>query len=250
MVAPGFIDLHAHLEPLLQLPEAESQLRQGVTTALGGPDGGSPWPLNAYLDSVEAEGVGMNVAYLVGHNTIRRNVMQLDNRPPTEEELKHMQQQVAAGMQQGAFGISTGLKYVPGAFSDVEEVIALSKTAAAYGGMYTSHLREEGLGLLDAVAEAITIAQQADIPVILTHHKAMGKAMWGASRQTLAMVDSARALGLDVMMDQYPYTASETGIGVLIPSWGPFGGGRKPICPDWRTRYCGIVLSKVSSSVC
>ena len=223
-VSPGFIDLHAHLEPLLKLPEAESHVRQGVTTALGGPDGRGPWPLHSYLDSVEMEGTGMNVAYLVGHNTVRQNVMKLDNRSPTDEELEQMKQQVAAGMQQGAFGISTGLKYVPGTFSEVDEVIALSKIAAEYGGIYTSHLREEGLGLLDAVAEAITIAEQADIPVILTHHKAIGKTMWGASRQTLAMVDSARELGLDVMMDQYPYTASQTGISVLIPSWARSGG--------------------------
>ena len=109
-VAPGFIDMHAHLEPLLHLPDAESHVRQGVTTALGGPDGSSPWPLSSYIDSVENEGVGMNVAYLIGHNTIRRNIMNLDNRPPTEQELEQMQEQVTIGMQDGAFGISTGLK--------------------------------------------------------------------------------------------------------------------------------------------
>nr|WKN35333.1 D-aminoacylase [Tunicatimonas sp. TK19036] len=223
-VAPGFIDLHAHLEPLLDLPEAESAVRQGVTTALGGPDGRSPWPLSVYMDSVESEGVGMNVAYLVGHNTIRENVMQLDNREPTNEELAQMKEQVAKAMQDGAFGISTGLKYLPGAFSKVDEVIALSKVSSQYNGIYTSHLREEGLGLLDAVEEAIMIADQAEIPVILTHHKAIGQPMWGASTNTLAMVDSARQLGLDVMIDQYPYTASYTGISVLIPSWARSGG--------------------------
>ncbi|MGB3586479.1 MAG: D-aminoacylase [Tunicatimonas sp.] len=223
-VAPGFIDMHTHLEPLLRLPDAESHVRQGVTTALGGPDGSSPWPLGAYIDSVEQEGIGMNVAYLIGHNTIRRNIMKLDNRAPTEAELQQMQEQVATGMKDGAFGISTGLKYVPGAFSDVDEVVALSKIASQYGGIYTSHLREEGLGLIDAVAEAIQISERADIPVVLTHHKAIGKPMWGASTQTLAMVDSARSLELDIMMDQYPYTASQTGISVLIPSWARSGG--------------------------
>ncbi len=223
-VAPGFIDMHAHLEPLLHLPDAESHVRQGVTTALGGPDGSSPWPLSSYIDSVENEGVGMNVAYLIGHNTIRRNIMNLDNRPPTEQELEQMQEQVTIGMQDGAFGISTGLKYIPGAFSNVDEVVALSKIASQYGGIYTSHLREEGLGLIDAVAEAIQISERADIPVILTHHKAIGKPMWGASTKTLAMVDSARAIDLDIMLDQYPYTASHTGISVLIPSWARSGG--------------------------
>lgn len=140
----------------------------------------------------------MNVAYLVGHNTIRRNIMGLENRAPTAEELKAMEAEVDSAMKDGAFGISTGLKYLPGAFSKVDEVISLSKVASDYGGIYTSHLREEGLGLFDAVAEAIQISEQADIPVVLTHHKAIGKPMWGKSVRTLAMVDSARAKGLDI----------------------------------------------------
>lgn len=223
-VAPGFIDLHAHLEPLLDLPKAESALRQGVTTSLGGPDGSSPWPLGKYLNKADSIGMGMNVAFLTGHNTIRRNIMGMDNRPPTPDELKAMQDQVAEAMNQGAFGISTGLKYLPGAFSNVDEVIALSQIASASGGIYTSHLREEGIGLLDAVAEAIRIGHDAKIPIVLTHHKAIGTKMWGGSVKTLAMVDSARALGIDVMMDQYPYNASYTGIGVLIPAWSMAGG--------------------------
>jgi dihydroorotase/N-acyl-D-amino-acid deacylase len=135
-----------------------------------------------------------------------------------------MEAQVDSAMQAGAYGISTGLKYLPGTFSNVEEVIALSKIASKYGGIYTSHLREEGLGLFDAVAEAIQISEKANIPVVLTHHKAIGKPMWGKSVRTLAMVDSARAKGLDIKMDQYPYAASYTGISVLIPSWSMAGG--------------------------
>lgn len=223
-VAPGFIDLHAHLEPLLELPGAESAIRQGVTTSLGGPDGSSPWPLGRYLSTADSIGMGMNVAFLIGHNTIRRNIMKLENRAPTSVELDSMKAQVAQGMKDGAFGISTGLKYLPGAFSTVDEVIALSKVASEYGGIYTSHLREEGIGLFEAVAEAIDIGRMANIPVILTHHKAIGTKMWGGSVTTLAMVDSARQLGIDVMMDQYPYNASYTGIGVLIPSWAMAGG--------------------------
>ncbi len=218
-IAPGFIDMHTHLEPLMEMPLAESLIRQGVTLALGGPDGGSPWPLGEYLDSLDKMALGINVAYLIGHNTIRKEVMGLEDREPNPEELKLMKDFVAQAMAEGAFGISTGLKYLPGTFADVEEVIALSKVAASHGGIYTSHLREEGLGLLDAVKEAIRISQEADIPVILTHHKAIGVKMWGASKLTLAMVDSARNLDLDIMMDQYPYAASHTGISVLIPSW-------------------------------
>ena len=224
VVSPGFVDLHTHLDPLLRLPGAESHVRQGVTTALGGPDGGGPWPFAPYLDSAEALGVGMNVAFLAGHNTIREAVMALDNRAPTPEELERMESMVAQSMDEGAYGLSTGLKYLPGAFSDVDEVVALSAVAGARGGIYTSHLREEGLGLLEGVAEAIEIGRRSPIPVVLTHHKAVGQPMWGASATTLAMVDSARAAGTDVMIDQYPYDASYTGIGVLIPAWAMEGG--------------------------
>lgn len=223
-VTPGFIDLHAHLDPIFRLSTCESHVRQGVTTALGGPDGGGPWPFGQYLDSLETHGVGMNVAYLVGHNRIRRNIMELDNRAPTTEELEQMKGQVAMAMEEGAFGISTGLKYLPGTFSKVDEVIELSKVASNAGGFYTSHLREEGLGLIEGVQEAIVIARDAAIPVVLTHHKVVGKPMWGKSQQTLAMVDSARKAGLDVMIDQYPYTASHTSISILIPSWAMAGG--------------------------
>lgn len=226
IVAPGFIDLHAHLEPLLQLPDAKSAVTQGVTLSLGGPDGGGPFPLAAYLDSAQRAGLGMNVAYLVGHNTVRRRVMGTENRAPTADELARMIALVRQGMGEGAFGISTGLRYVPGYYSTTPEVVALSRAAADSGGIYTSHLREEGLGLLEGVAEAITIARDARIPVVLTHHKAVGQPMWGKSVVTLAMVDSARAQGLDVMLDQYPYTASQTGLAVLIPPWALAGGTR------------------------
>ncbi len=223
-VSPGFIDLHAHLDPIYNLPECESMLRQGVTTALGGPDGGGPWPLGGHLDSLEIISTGMNVAYLVGHNTVRRQVMGLEDRDPSVEELEEMKKLVAQAMAQGAYGLSTGLKYLPGTFSKTPEIIELSRVAAEHQGIYTSHLREEGLGLIDAVYEAMVIGREADIPIVLTHHKVMGKPMWGKSVVTLAMVDSARAVGIDVMMDQYPYPASHTGISVLIPPWCRAGG--------------------------
>jgi dihydroorotase/N-acyl-D-amino-acid deacylase len=223
-VAPGFIDLHAHLDPLLRLPAAESHVRQGVTTALGGPDGGSPWPLAPYLDSAASLGMGMNVAFLVGHNAIRREVMDLANRAPSSAELEQMRRMVAQAMSEGAFGLSTGLIYLPGTFANTDEVVALATVAADSGGIYTSHLREEGLGLIQAVAEAIEIGRRADIRVVLTHHKVVGKPMWGSSTRTLAMVDSARRTGIDVRIDQYPYTATYTSISVLIPQWASAGG--------------------------
>lgn len=224
IVAPGFIDLHTHLEPILAMPDAQSHVRQGVTLALGGPDGGGPWPFGPYLDSVRARRLGMNVAFLAGHNSIRRAVMGTENRAPTASELARMQVMVAQSMHAGALGISTGLRYVPGTYSTTAEVVALSTVAADSGGIYTSHLREEGVGLIEGVAEAMEIGRQARIPIVLTHHKAVGRLMWGKSVQTLAMVDSARRAGTDVMIDQYPYTASYTSLSVLVPSWALSGG--------------------------
>src|SRR6476661_2666992 len=243
IVAPGFIDLHAHLEPLPQLPGAKSAITQGVTLALGGPDGSSPSPLASYMNAREKQGIGINVAYLVGHNTVRRAVMGEADRAPTNDELARMRAMIAQGMHDGAFGMSTGLKYIPGAYSNVDEVVALAQVAADSGGIYTSHLREEGLGLIGGVAEALEIGRRARIPVVLTHHKAIGRQMWGKSVVTLAMVDSARRAGTDVMMDQYPYTASSTSLDVLVPPWALSGGNTElkkrladPVLKDSITR--------------
>ncbi len=218
-VAPGFIDLHAHLAPLSLFPDAKSMLMQGVTTAIGGPDGGSPFPLATYLDSLRRHDLGINVGYLIGHNTIRNHVMGLINRSPTNVEMRTMKSMVQEAMQSGAFGLSTGLKYVPGSYASKDEVIELAKVASESGGIYTSHLRDEGVGLIDAVAEAIEIGHSANIPIVLTHHKVMGARNWGNSKQTLSMVDAAIEQGLRVMIDQYPYTASHTSLKVVIPAW-------------------------------
>jgi dihydroorotase/N-acyl-D-amino-acid deacylase len=227
IVAPGFIDLHAHLDPIMSMPDAQSHVRQGVTLALGGPDGGGPYPFGAYLDSVARLPLGMNVAFLAGHNTIREAVMGTANRDPAPAELDRMKQMVAESMGQGAFGMSTGLRYIPGFYSKLDEVVALSQVAADSGGIYTSHLREEGVGLLQGVGEALEIGRRARIPVVLTHHKAVGRQAWGKSVITLAMVDSARKAGTDVMIDQYPYTASSTSLSVLIPPWALEGGNNQ-----------------------
>ncbi len=223
-VAPGFIDVHAHIEALPLIPDAASALHQGVTTVLGGPDGSSPLRLGDYLDSLTTLITGVNVAYLAGHNSIRAEVMGLENRLASPKEMSAMSDLATRMMMEGAFGLSTGLKYLPGAFSDLKEIVTLSKTVAQKGGIYTSHLREEGLGLIKSVQEAIDIAAGAGITVVLTHHKAVGKPMWGASSRTLAMVDSARMAGLDVRIDQYPYSASFTSLSILIPAWAMAGG--------------------------
>jgi dihydroorotase/N-acyl-D-amino-acid deacylase len=248
IVAPGFIDLHAHLEPLAQLPGTRSAVTQGVTTALGGPDGSSPWPLATYMKARETQGIGINVGYLVGHNTVRGAVMGTANRAPTAGELARMRAMIAQGMGDGAFGISTGLRYVPGTYSNIDEVVALSQAAADSGGIYTSHLREEGLGLLEGVGEAIEIGRRAHIPIVLTHHKSVGQKMWGKSIVTLGLLDSARRAGVDVMADVYPYTATHTGLSVLIPSWALADGDTAfarrvadPVLRDSITR--GIVFN-------
>ncbi len=224
VISPGFVDIHTHLDPLLTLPGGESHVRQGVTTALGGPDGTAPWPLAPYLDRVDEIGVGLNVGFMVGHNTVRREVIGLEDRAPTSAELTRMQDMVVQGMIEGAWGISTGLKYLPGAFAELQELVALSTMVVPYGGFYTSHLRDEGLGLLESVSEALEIGRRAEIPVVLTHHKVVGQPMWGSSSTTLNMVDSARDAGTDAMIDQYPYTASHSGITILIPAWAMEGG--------------------------
>jgi N-acyl-D-amino-acid deacylase len=224
IVSPGFIDLHAHDEAIFRLPAAESRVRQGVTTTLAGPDGGGPFPFGAYLARADSLPLGINIGWLVGYGSIRQAVLARSDRAPTREELGRMQQMVAQAMHEGAFGISTGLFYVPQTYATTEEVIAVSTVAADSGGIYTSHLRLEGIGLLDGVGEAIRIGREARIPVVLTHHKAVGRAMWGSSSKTLAMIDSARKAGLDVMADQYPYTASSTSFAVLVPAWAQANG--------------------------
>ncbi len=223
-IAPGFIDLHAHIGNLLEMPLAESSMRQGITTALGGPDGGGPSNFESYLNSVNETSIGINVGYQVGHNQLRGRVMGYENRDPNTRELNHMQRLVEEAMLAGAFGLSTGLAYLPGTFSKTGEVIALARVAAYHRGFYTSHIRDESLGLIAAVNEAITIGDKANIPVVLTHHKALGAAMWGESKTTLKMVDAANRSGLDIQIDQYPYTASSTGMAVLIPTWAMAGG--------------------------
>jgi len=251
VVTPGFIDIHTHSDPTLMIDGlGNAHIRQGVTTNVVGNCGGSAAPLTdltaaearqamkeeigdieiqwrsmgEYLNELERRGTSINVVPLVGQGTVRGTVMGYAERPATESELDQMKCLVADAMADGAFGLSSGLIYVPGSYAATDEVIALAKVAAACGGTYNSHIRGENDTLLEALAEAIEIGKQAGLPVEIAHFKAMGTHMWGKSVDSLRMVEEARVAGVDITCDQYPYNASATGLGAYLPAWAHVGG--------------------------
>ena len=222
-ISPGFIDNHAHIQTTIhEHPLAENFTRQGITTIIAGlHSGDQPWPLDDYAASLE---VAPNVGFFAGHTWTRKQVLGLENRAPDHDELQAMRDLVEETMRQGALGLSTGLLYVPANFAETEEVIELAKIASQYGGIYVTHMRNEGTGLIDSVNETIRIATEADIPAHINHHKAHGVGQWGRSVQSLALIDEARAAGIDITHDLYPYTASSTSSAILFPQW-TFAGG-------------------------
>ena len=231
-VSPGFIDLHSHADRNIRdNPGAENYLHQGVTTLLAGNCGNSPVHLDEYFQSVDETGIALNLGLLIGHNDVREEVMENANRAPTAEEQIQMEGLVKTAMDDGAFGLSTGLIYIPGAYSETGEVIALARVAAKEGGIYATHIRNEFDLIIEAVEEAITIGREADIPVQISHYKVADNTMWGDSTITLGLVESARAEGLDVAIDQYPYTAGSTGLANVFPAWARAGSRE-----DFRAR--------------
>jgi N-acyl-D-amino-acid deacylase len=223
VVAPGFIDNHAHIQSTIhEHPLAENFTRQGITTILASLHShDQPWPLDEYAASLD---IAPNVGFFAGHTWTRKRAVGLEDRAPTEAELAHMVALVDSTMQMGALGLATGLQYVPANYAETEEVIELAKVASRYGGIYTSHMRDEARGLIDSVEELIRIAREADIPAQIQHHKAIGPAQWGWSRQSLDLIDAANAEGLDIRHDLYPYTAASTSSVILFPQW-VFSGG-------------------------
>lgn len=225
IVAPGFIDVHGHIEGGIQSkPTADNYLFDGVTTVVTGNCGNSSDNLNGFFRRLDSAGISINVASLVGHNTIRNTVLKMENRAPTSQEQVNMENLVAEGMKAGAVGLSTGLIYLPGTFSKTEELIGLARVSARYNGLYVSHIRDEGDSVHIAIDEAIRIGKEAHLPVEISHFKITGKSNWGSSVKTLWQVESARRAGIDVTIDQYPYTASSTNLHSRIPSWALAGG--------------------------
>ncbi len=229
-VAPGFIDIHSHgRRGIFSVPTAENYLREGVTTFIEGPDGNSPVPLAPFLQKLSQTPISVNIASFVGHGSLRTAVMGLVNRQATTEELEKMKALAAEAMRDGAVGLSTGLFYVPGNYANTEEVIEIAKVVGAMGGFHESHMRDETDHIEDSVRETIRIGEEGHLPTQITHHKVIGTSNWGKSAATLLLVDQARARGVDVTIDQYPYTASSTGIAALFPQWSLEGGNKSVV---------------------
>ncbi len=230
-VAPGFIDTHSHAGGGLGTPAgsmAEPLLAQGITTVFVNPDGGGPVDLVAQRRGYESRGIGVNVAQFVPHGSVRGEVLGMADRAPSASEMDRMRSLVRRGMEEGAWGLSSGPFYAPGSFSDTDELVELARVVAEFGGAYQSHIRDESdytVGLMAAVEEVVTVAAGAGIPGVVTHVKALGPPVWGFSLAVIRRIEAARAAGIELYADQYPYIASATGLGAaLLPRWAEAGG--------------------------
>lgn len=256
VVVPGFIDVHSHSEAredgqdIIGNPTAENNVRQGVTTVIAGPDDFGSVQVADYLAKVADAKPAINVGTFIGHGSVRTAVVGLANRVATPEELQRMRDLVRTGMREGAFGLSTGLFYVPASFAPLDEVVELARVAGESRGIHQSHMRDEAARVLESVGETIAIGERGGLPTQITHHKIIGKGNWGRSVETLRLIDQARARGVDATMDQYPYTASSTSIlAALIPRWAQ-EGGREPLLERLRDEGSRRrILAEVSKSI-
>ena len=249
-VAPGFIDIHTHARRGIFLdPAAQNYIRQGVTTLIEGNDGSSPLPLAPFFEKLGGIHMAVNFGTFVGQGSIRQAVLGLENRKATPDEIAKMKDLTRHAMQDGAFGLSTGLFYVPGNFTPTEEVIELAKVVAGFGGMYISHMRDEAAGVVDSVRETIRIGEEGGLATQVTHHKIIGAQNWGKSVDTLRLIEEARARGVDATIDAYPYTASSTGTAALFPQWS-LAGGQKALlerlsAPDQRAKITAEIIQRI-----
>jgi N-acyl-D-amino-acid deacylase len=224
VVAPGFIDVHTHADDLIDQPRAENFVRMGVTTIVAGNCGSSALDVGKALTAIEQAGASVNFATLIGHNTVRREVMGTANRNPSIPELDKMKALVWRAMADGAVGFSTGLQYVPGTYAHAWEIIELARVAGNEDGVYASHMRNEGTALEEAVTETIRVAEMTGCRVQISHLKVDSPSRWGASAKALALIDTARKRGINVEADQYAYSAASSSLGIRFPSWALEGG--------------------------
>lgn len=224
ILAPGFIDVHTHTEGVFNQPEAENFVRMGVTTLVTGNCGSSHINIGQFLDRIRERPLAVNISTLIAHGSVRGQVMASENRQPTPDEMRRMEELVEQGMRDGALGLSTGLIYVPGTYARTDEIVALARVSARHGGIYATHIRDEGTEVMDAIRESIQIGEQAGLPVEISHFKISSRRLWNRSADTLSLVRAARARGLTVTVDQYAYTASSTSLDILLPGWVLEGG--------------------------
>ena len=237
-VAPGFIDVHTHADDLAKHPQAENFVRMGVTTIVAGNCGSSALDVGEALAEIEQAGASINFATLIGHNTVRSAAMGIANRPPTISELERMRSFVWRGMTDGAVGFSTGLQYVPGTYAVTPELIILAKIAGNAGGVYASHMRNEGTALEESIEETIRVGEAASCRIQVSHLKVDSPNRWGASEKALAMIDAARKKGIVIAADQYAYTAASSTLGIRFPAWALEGGSERMVArlhdpPTW-----------------
>ncbi len=252
VVAPGFVDIHTHADTrICSVPGAENYIHQGVTTVIGGNCGEGEEKLSvaAYLDRVKQIVPAVNYGTLVGHGNIRQAVMKDVTDQSSPQERKKMIGHIEKAMEEGAFGVSSGLEYWSDRCSSKEELVEAAQTAARYGGIYATHMRDEQAGVITSLGEAIEVARRSQAPVQVSHLKACGAAVWGSGKILISMLTMARAMGIDIAADQYPYGASSTGFGQCFPSWALAGGLRalreRLDDPEQRSRIRSYAESQI-----
>jgi N-acyl-D-amino-acid deacylase len=233
VLAPGFVDVHTHVETnqsragVEKIPRGDNYLLDGVTSVVTGNCGSSQVHVGDWFRKLEKLGLGLNVATLVGHNSVRREVMGSEDRKASADDISSMQALIEEAMKEGAVGFSTGLLYVPGTYADTAEVIQLAKASAKHGGIYASHIRDQGEKLLESITEAVTVGREAGMPVQISHFKVNSKKRWGNSVHSIALVEKYRSEGVDVAVDQYPYDRASTSLSICFPAWSLSGGPEK-----------------------